>query len=312
MPTRSIQPGVVVEAAVDYISATGASTLSQRRLVQIANMLRMDAIGDGGRERTWSKWGYEGVAVGPISVGNKPGSTLVRISGPRAHDFGYEVVSVADTLSRIDLQATVRFSRDVRGLARYHDREFRRYKRAGGRRLASITIDTDGEGDTFGLGSRYSNYHGRVYDKYRESGKVEYRRCWRYEVECKHDAAKKAARFLTTTGHSGAAIAGAVRDWFGARGVVACYRSTVDGSLGSISAADSDAAKSLKWLSVGVAPVVKRLARVYGMSAVLGVLADGLDPSTVLPLRMEREEELAAYDAWSIDQAETAGRLSAI
>lgn len=50
-------------------------------------------------------------------------------------------------------------------------------------------------------------------------------------------------------------------------------------------------------------PVVKRLALVYGIDAVLGVLVDDRDPGTVLPIQPDEEVELAAYDRWTIENA---------
>lgn len=119
-------------------------------------------------------------------------------------------------------------------------------------------------------------------------------------MECKGDAAQKAALFLTAHRHGSAAIAGAVGHWYRARGVAPCYRSELDLALEPIGSAPTDAQRQLKWLSKQVAPVVKRLAWVYGMDAVLAVLASAKDPSTVLPIPSQEEESLADYDAWTI------------
>jgi hypothetical protein len=74
--------------------------------------------------------------------------------------------------------------------------------------------------------------------------------------------------------------------------------------MGPVGAADTDAARSLRWLGRAVRPVVTRLSGVYGIDAVLAVLVDARDPGTVLPLIPDQEVDLAAYDAWTIAKAE--------
>jgi hypothetical protein len=70
--------------------------------------------------------------------------------------------------------------------------------------------------------------------------------------------------------------------------------------LGPIGRTDTDATRQLRWLSRQVAPVAKRLEKVYGRDAVLAVLFDALDPGTVLPIEIESEVELRDYDEWTI------------
>lgn len=82
--------------------------------------------------------------------------------------------------------------------------------------------------------------------------------------------------------------------------------------MGGIGAAATDAQRQLVWLSRQVAPVVKRLASVYGVAAVAAVLFDARDPASVLPLQPVREEGLADYDSWTVENAERFDLLSAI
>jgi hypothetical protein len=245
-------------------------------------------------------------------VGSGPGGTILRVSGISSARVGAEIIRNADKVSRIDLQATARFTRDVQGLGRAHDRELQRVNRQRVRPLIANVIVTHGLGDTCNVGSRYSQYKGRIYDKFRQSHDETFRRCWRYEVECKNDAAQKAARFVLENGNDPERIAAAVDNWFRARGIAPKYRPTMGADIGAIGRADSDAAKSLRWFAGGVRPVVKRLVAVYGERAVFEVLFHVRDPNTVLPLQPEREGDLAAYDRWTIERAEDVDRTSAM
>jgi hypothetical protein len=298
--TRSVHYGRLVGAGVDYITVTASSRLHQRSLHQIGQELLVQAIGDGGNERPFTAWGYDGTKCGPVSLGDRPGSTILRVSGVSAARAGADIIRAADNVSRIDLQSTVRFARDVQGLGRAHDRELQRINRQRVRPLVANVIVTHGRGDTCNVGSRFSYYKGRIYDKFRESDDEAFRRCWRYEVECKGDGAKKAARYIIEHDNDPEAIAASVDNWFRARGITPRYRSTLDGSLGPIGRTDTDATRQLRWLSRQVAPVAKRLEKVYGRDAVLAVLFDALDPGTVLPIEIESEVELRDYDEWTI------------
>jgi hypothetical protein len=294
------QDGQVVGASVDYVAAAAQIGRRECRLRHLGEGAVADAITRGERERPWTAYGYSGVSAGGASVGSGPAGTIVRISGARAANICREIVTNADSVSRIDIQATVRFSRDVSALARRHGAELQANQRQRKRRLSARVEHTYGRGDTLYVGSRSSQWFGRVYDKYRESGEEKYQRCWRYEVECKADAAQKASKFLQSVSYGSAEISSAVRGWYSARGITPCYRSAVVGSIGPIGASDTDAAGQLRWLANQVSGVAKRLAALYGESAVLEVVMGRLDPSNLELIRKEADESLAEYDVWTI------------
>lgn len=298
------QDGYVVGAGVDYIAASSPVGRRGRALHRAGEACVADAISRGDRERPFAAHGYAGVAAGGAAVGAGDGGTIVRLSGHRTATYVGEILRQADHVSRIDLQTTVRFNRDVAALARRHCSELQAKQRQLVRRVHTRLERTFGRGDTLYVGSRASQWFGRIYDKFRESKDEEYRRCWRYEVECKDDAAQKAARFVEQSDNSSADIGAAVSGWFRARGITPRYQPTMAGSMGPVSTTDTDAARSLRWLGRDVRPVVARLSLVYGRDVVLAVLLGELDPSTVLPIQPEPEEELAAYDEWTIARAE--------
>jgi hypothetical protein len=157
-------------------------------------------------------------------------------------------------------------------------------------------------GDTARIGSRKSNYHGRIYDKYRESGEEQYRNCWRYEVECKGDAARVAARLVSTMDNHPAPIAASVFRWYAARGVQCRFAPDAPGELSPIGRPETDAEGQLRWLARGVAPVVKRLLALYPESDLYGVLFKGMDPSLARQKGGGEDEILAGYDEWTVQQ----------
>jgi hypothetical protein len=172
--------------------------------------------------------------------------------------MGVELCRSDANITRLDLQATIRFSRDSAALARHHAQDVARNKRAGGRNVNIRTERTFGRGDTLYVGSRVSNYYGRVYDKHRESGDEQYRRCWRYEVECKHDGAQQARKAIIAAEDVSKASAALVAHWFRDRGCNVRYRPELANELAPIGAHHSDLDTWLTWLLKGVRPVVQR------------------------------------------------------
>lgn len=64
---------------------------------------------------------------------------------------------------------------------------------------------------------------------------------------------------------------------------------------------ETDAARKLRWLHRQVAPVVQRLLGMYPERDLYAVIFGGLDPTGLVPLDRRGEDDLAAYDEWSID-----------
>lgn len=302
MPTRSIQHGSVVGAGVDYIAASAQIRSNELALVTIGNAAIRDARRDGNTVRTFSANGYRGLSCGGASVGSGDSGSIVRISGSRASEVCRGIINVADNVSRIDIQATVRFGRDIHALARQHAAELRREQHTRIRQLHARLERTFGRGDTLYVGSRSSNYYGRVYDKHRESKSDEYAKCWRYEVECKNDSAKVVSRMVVRNDNHPAPIAAAVHRWYTARGVECRFTPEIPGEIAKVGRQETDAERQIRWLSQQVAPVVSKLREWYSEDDLYSVLFEEMDPLAARLIGGEQDTSLAGYDAWILEQ----------
>jgi hypothetical protein len=103
-----------------------------------------------------------------------------------------------------------------------------------------------------------------------------------------------------------APIAAAVYRWYSTRGVKCRFAPDAPGELSPIGRPETDAEGQLRWLSRGVAPVVKRLLEVYSESDLYGVLFGSLDPRLVRRRGGEEEEVLSEYDRWTVQQRSAA------
>lgn len=219
--------------------------------------------------------GYDGWTGGGASLGSRPDGTILRLSGRRAASMGRDILRSDAHVSRIDVQATVRFNRDVQALARHHAGEARRSQRAGAQPRHLRLERSFGRGDTLYVGSRVSNYFGRVYDKWRESGDAGYRHSWRYEVEAKGAGALAVTSALTQAPGDEGAIEALVFSWWAARGIHPRYRPAGARALGPIPARTSELDTRLRWLLHQVRPVIWKVIPYVGRELVDDLLFSG-------------------------------------
>jgi hypothetical protein len=250
--------GILASAGIDYLTATSRSTSTQVQLRGIGHDEISRASHEGNRVTPWAANGYRGHRCGHRIRKRGNVGTILRLSGGRSAALGPELCRSDANITRLDLQATVRFNRDVSALARHHASEARRDQQGGAKQRHLRIERTFGRGDTLYVGSRVSNYYGRVYDKHRESGDEQYRRCWRYEVECKGDGARQARKAVNATTDVPAASAALVCHWFRSRGCAVRYRPELADELAPVGASHSDLDTWLTWLLRGVRPVVQR------------------------------------------------------
>jgi hypothetical protein len=124
---------------------------------------------------------------------------------------------------------------------------------------------------------------------------------WRYEIECKGDAAEIAARLVRNMDNHPTPIAAAVYRWYTARGVQCRYRPDMPGESLAVGRDETDTQRKLRWLSRQVAPVVEKLLGMYPERDLYALLFSGLDPKGMRPLDRKEDLELDAYDQWSIE-----------
>jgi DNA relaxase NicK len=137
--------------------------------------------------------GYVGTHCGAVEWGQRDkGATLVRLIGDQARIHLADVLSLADTVTRVDLAVTWRADPPDPSLGE------RLYQQAGWYHrdypksaLPSCRSDVDG-GFTAYLGKRESEYFFRLYNKEAEcraigdtEGIERYKSAWRFELEVK-------------------------------------------------------------------------------------------------------------------------------
>jgi DNA relaxase NicK len=272
--------GEVIDAGIDYISLTMLNdnpsvqawhNASTAYLQQIAAQL--------GEMNETRRLGYEGFTVGGSFVGRRERDTIAIYSGERAK-LAFERLYRRDThVSRLDVQVSFRFNVTTNNVAQVARNSVSRAnaKISGARqRNATLMEDLRG-GATCYVGTRTSEQFARIYNKDAESGKAEYERVWRFEVQLKNKLAVKLAEQIagqTYTSSNHALVF--VKQWLAHRGVSTPWKADAELlPLPKVDKPSSQNDEKLLWLRTQVRPAIRSLLK-YGLrDAILEAL--GLD-----------------------------------
>ena len=268
----------IAEAGIDWVSATAPPGKRYDQLREVAAcILHAQEIVCHDR-RPWRWNGYEGSICGRSSWGTRPDGGYLRVSSDVAHVWYSDIWQATGSYARVDLQVTVegldagydlaQATRDAANVA-----PLRR-----GRPITWQYLQTRDKGCTAYVGSRASAVVGRVYDKGAERGGDHLSGTWRYELECKDDAADGYGRKLASAASPTAAVTGLVHKWFTTRGVPPAFSPTVEVEAPQMQLDSTDDMKRLAWLRDHVSlTVAKLVAKGYRME-VLEAL--GLQPQS--------------------------------
>lgn len=273
---------IVLECTVDWITATAGKGVRANAL-RYAMQGHLDERGTEGYQiKPWYWNGYKGEVVDGCSTGERTDGVIVRLSGPMAMRHWQAALSLADNVSRFDIQTTIL---DREGSADY---AYRAYKRAGESEMVQSGLthtkytQSTPDGSTCNLGSRSSDRYFRLYDKTAET-KGEYpNRSWRYEIEYKNRRAYHVASDLAGSRNLAPNIYDRIVQAFGSYGVVP------PGPAPTLSFRDAgvvhatDDQRRLEWVRRCIRPVVGRLVEAYDGETVARALGFTLYPNEAI------------------------------
>lgn len=272
--------GEVIDAGIDYISLTMLNDNPSVQAWANAALAYLEQISKQLGEMNYAKrLGYEGMASGGSFVGRRERDAIAIFSGERAKT-AFERLYRRDThVSRLDVQVSFRFNVTTNNVAQVARNSVSRAnaKISGARqRNATLMEDLRG-GATCYVGTRTSEQFARIYNKEAESGKAEYERVWRFEVQLKNKLATKLAEQIagqTYTSPNHALVF--VKQWLSHRGVSTPWKADAELlPLPKVEKPNSQNDEKLLWLRTQVRPALRTLLK-YGLrDAILEAL--GLD-----------------------------------
>lgn len=271
--------GKVVSLGVDWITATAADAHAQLSLLSVAVTARREDMEIDGDEKPWAASGFNGWATRHVQYGTNGQRGILRLGGERAAQHWRACARAAESVSRIDLQATVEYPAPDTGIAASCYRSLETpVKRAGRPCTGRIVTGTDGGASCY-VGSRSSAIMGRVYDKGIEAGIAPKGMLWRWEIEVKKPLSGPCVSALLSEADPMESIRSRIAHFFRERTGAAPFLAA-DLKVRDLPPEPSTSEQQLEWLRRSVAPTVRRLLKSEGYGATLRALGLGEVPDS--------------------------------
>ena len=277
----------IISVGVDYVTATARSKRSRQVLERIGTVELHKERTNGCEVGPFRLFDLEGLRSGAVEYATSLHYDMLRLSSHVASQRWHEVVQVADNVSRLDLQVTVRFTPHQPNLAEHVERRMKQFKRVKGTRLEIELRRNDVKGKTLYTGSRKSDLFSRLYDKGSESRLPELFGCWRMESQYQNERALVYAKSLLSVESAAEHIYALVAAYYRDRGAGIINTSpTTVLALKALSRRpyhDTSSSKRLAWLRNQVRPGIQKELELGNLNAVLEALGLGhlFGPSVV-------------------------------
>src|SRR5512144_160386 len=179
--------GTLIESQVDWLTASAHGRDRSVALEQLAASLQKEEEAKGNRPKSWRLMGYEGQHTGAVEWGRRDqNASLIRLIGNTADVGLADVLSIADTVTRLDIACTWRCEPPdpLVGQNAYSMAEMFHQGHPQSA-LPWNTRDANGGWTTY-LGARTGEKYLRIYNKGAEAvakqdkeGMARYAGCWR-------------------------------------------------------------------------------------------------------------------------------------
>jgi DNA relaxase NicK len=269
----------LIDAGLDYLRITAIDPHAQNKMEEAYWKIDRSDAALGYKGHAAGMFGFRGRACRHSFIGDSEEWRMFQVSGCRAKDYAY-LAAFDCKATRIDLQVTISYDgANVNQIIREkHDAALAAPAKEGRRPMVK-GIMQNGAMQTVYIGSRSSEWYFRIYDKFAESSKEEYKNCVRFEIEIKGKAAKTLWKHIQAEQKGVAWLVGLLVAQFKARGV------EIEG-MGDWKEQDfvqprekSSVERTMSWIRRAVAPSFKRMVIEIGwlqplLEIVSGVLYD--------------------------------------
>lgn len=269
-----------VSVGIDWLTVTAREGEQREKLLERGVDLLMEDASEGNRVRPFRMGRFYGGKARHVGVGEWDGRVLVVVGGGKADAVAAELLALAQNVSRLDLQVSVRQEPYDADLAKRTWEEARAERLIEGRPARYDLYARRGEGTTLYIGSGKSRYLARLYERFAKTKDEADRDVWRYEVEAKRERAKQAADLWRAAANPGVFTEGYVYAHFANRGVTPVFQADHPFTPSPLPEVESDAARSLAWLRSSVKPAIRRLEQWGEAEAALralGIVAESSD-----------------------------------
>jgi hypothetical protein len=254
----------LVDAGIDYIRVTSEDKREQGRMIDYYRAVRGRDEKLGYEEKTGGAFGFLGKKVRHALYGDKKEWAMLQVSGYEAKQ-SMKLARAGTQATRIDLQLTYRVEPGtVEGCIRSAYESACDGKHLKKRPPSVRLIESRRKAQTVYVGARASDIFFRIYDKFEESGKEEYRDCVRFELELKGRLAKALwAKWVEGTGTLLQSLEMVVA-MLSERGVAVPNADLQEQDILKLKKSPSSLETTIGWLASQVSPTVTRLSSSHG------------------------------------------------
>lgn len=254
------------DAGIDWVTYISRTRHAVAAIEGLGQQLRREHIEPSAKERPFNLCGYSGWQTSALRVGRRGHCAMMQLSGELASRCYTELRPYGGQPTRLDVQVTLELSQPQPRFGRRFLRPTRATKTSPPSTRPPTGLSTDSRGLFLGtVGARTSSRYLRLYDKGIELGTQPAGVLWRAELEAKGRLAQAMWAQLGSVEN--------VRRW--------CYDSVADNWQRSgygwplsgpsqdahgcrvPTAPPPDSQRLLRWLSMSVAPVIRRLLAQY-------------------------------------------------
>ena len=251
----------LISAGLDFLRVTSDEIENIELMFNTSRLAMQHDVARGLETKVRGMLGFSGRATRHCFFGRRQQWGMLQVSGGMAREMTNALLHTPGKATRIDLQLTLFVGDRVEEFVRQASNSSQAGKPSNGRHWTTTLIEKDGSAQTCYIGSRTSEWYGRIYDKFAESKEEEYKGCIRYEVEVKGDAARQLWDYLREEIGSNSAMVNIVLDWFQKHNIIILVDRLCSSDFIELKPPPSDNERLMGWLQKQVAPAVGKLLK---------------------------------------------------
>lgn len=287
----------IIDSAVDWLTCTAVRGDPADKLIALGETLLHQSKAEGNRVSSVGGHGYSGFKSGGVTYAVRKDDAMLTLTSREAASHWLLAKEVSSNVSRLDLQITCGDDSALACRAEIAYHLLQDTKQKMGRPVAAALRLNSWGGQTLYLGKPKSDVIARLYDKGLEQKITEAGRLWRFEVQFRRKSALRVSNAVNQSEARNDYIAALVAHHFSNRRVVVpdIERQSAESGFQYesyyLSKRETDADRSLKWLSAFIAPTIQRLIKLGKRDAVMIALGLAAPVDGLLGARRRRRKD---------------------
>lgn len=262
----------ITSAGIDWLTISAPNDERGLTLRELGVQALIDQAAKGNRVHPFHRGIYYGGTCGGVGVGEHKDRTLLEITGGLADLWAPALLPLAEKISRIDVQVSVRQEPYDHMLALRAWAKSILRARQEGRQPDYDLYARRTKGSTLYIGEGASRFRARLYERWYKEQVPENENVWRYEVQARRERARQVGSLLPKGASALPWAKGYVHSHFARRGVEPIFDGGTAVSLPPLVEGVSDREKTLEWLAQSVRPALSRLEGWGALDQALRVL----------------------------------------